>query len=75
MDVLKTAILEMCRQKKNEAFCPSEVLKLMFPEDWEQFIEEVNATAREMSREGLILITQNGNIITAIFSKSPSKYK
>lgn len=65
MDVLKTAILEMCRQKKNEDFCPSDVVKLMFPEDWEQFVEEVNSTALEMNREGLILIIQNGNVLKA----------
>lgn len=63
MEVLRTAILEMCRIKKNSAFCPSEVVKMMFPEDWEQFMEEIISVAREMNREGLILITQNGKPI------------
>lgn len=63
MDVLKTAILEMCRQKKNQDFCPSEVVKLMFPEDWEQFVEEVNSSAIELNREGLILLTQHGFVL------------
>lgn len=65
MEVLKTAILEMCRQKKNQDFCPSEVVKLMFPEDWEQFNEEVNTKAMEMNREGLIVINQNETVLKA----------
>lgn len=63
MEVLRTAILEMWRQKKKNAFCPSEVVKRMYPEDWDQFLEEVKSVAIEMNREGLILITQNGKPI------------
>ncbi len=63
MEVLRTAILEMCRQKKNSAFYPSEVAKRMFPEDWPLFLEEVRSVALEMNREGLIQIMQNEKII------------
>lgn len=63
MKVLKTAILEMCRQMKNNTFCPSEVVTRMFPEDWEQFLEEVRSVAIEMNQEGLILIMENGKPI------------
>jgi hypothetical protein len=59
MEVLRTAILEMCRQKKNDPFCPSDVVKRMFPEDWEEFLEEVKSVAMELNREGSILILQN----------------
>ncbi len=58
MEVLKTAILEMCRQEKEEFFCPSEVLKSMFPQDWNQFMEEIITVALDMEREGLIEVTQ-----------------
>ncbi len=63
MEVLRTAILEMCRQTKKGGFYPAEVLKLMFPQDWEQFLEEIITVALEMYKEGLILITQNGMLI------------
>lgn len=63
MEVLRSAILEMCRQKKNKTFCPSEVIQSMFPEDWDQFQEEVRAKALEMNIKRLILITQNGKPI------------
>jgi Protein of unknown function (DUF3253) len=72
MEVLRTAILEMCRQKKKDAFYPDEVLKLMFPQDWEQFLEEILTVALEMYKEELILITQNGMPIDpASFPKGP----
>lgn len=63
MEVLRTAILEMCRQKKNNTFCPSEVVKRMFPEDWDLFLEEVRSVVLEMNQEGLIQIMQNGKTI------------
>lgn len=63
MEVLRTAILEMCRQKKESAFCPSEVVKWIFPVDWEHFQKEIRSVALEMNREGLIQILQNGKPI------------
>ena len=76
MEVLRTAILEMCRQRKEEDFCPSQVVKTMFPEDWEQFLEEVISVAIEMNRAGLILITQNGLAVeTDFFPTGPFKIR
>ncbi|PZX56845.1 uncharacterized protein DUF3253 [Algoriphagus ratkowskyi] len=56
MEVLRSAILDMLRRKKDECFTSSDVVQQMYPEDWEQFLEEVNAEAMELYREGLITI-------------------
>lgn len=48
----------------------------MFPEDWEQFLEEVISVAIEMKRAGLILITQNGLAVeTDFFPTVPFKIR
>ncbi|WP_339880698.1 DUF3253 domain-containing protein [uncultured Algoriphagus sp.] len=57
MEVLRSAILDMLRRKKGKTFNSSEVVRQMFPEDWEQFLEDVNDEAKSLSREGLITIS------------------
>lgn len=54
MEVLRTAILDMLRRKNNSIFNSSEVVKQMYPEDWEQFLPEINSEAMAMHREGLL---------------------
>ncbi|TXE11378.1 DUF3253 domain-containing protein [Algoriphagus aquimarinus] len=56
MEVLRTAILDMLRRKKAEPFSLSEVVQQMYPEDWEQFLEELNKVALELQDEGLLSI-------------------
>ncbi|WP_192349848.1 hypothetical protein [Algoriphagus sp. Y33] len=62
MEVLRTAILDMLRRKKGEGFLTSEVVEQMFPEDWEEFLEEVNREAMILYREGLISIDGIGSL-------------
>tara|TARA_R110002020_G_scaffold275023_12_gene490277 strand:- start:813 stop:1049 length:237 start_codon:yes stop_codon:yes gene_type:complete len=54
MEVLRTAILDMLRRKKDESFSSSDVVRQMFPQDWQLFMSEVNAESLKLFREGLI---------------------
>ncbi|MFC5623476.1 DUF3253 domain-containing protein [Algoriphagus winogradskyi] len=54
MEVLRTAILDMLRRKKDDIFSSSEVVKQMYPEDWDQFLPEINKEAMALHREGLL---------------------
>ncbi|PZX54869.1 hypothetical protein [Algoriphagus chordae] len=58
MEVLRTAILDMLRRKKGAYFFSTDVVQQMFPEDWEQFVEEVNTTALELQEEGLVKVSE-----------------
>ncbi|SDC78967.1 Protein of unknown function [Algoriphagus faecimaris] len=60
MDVLKTAILEMCRKRKDKSFCPSEVVRQLYPEDWRLFMEEVRESMMELYLQGKIRVSQKG---------------
>ena len=72
MEVLRVAILYFCRRKKGKPFDPAEVVRQMFPQDWELFMEEILAEAHQMSQEGLIQLTQAGNPVDpADNSQSP----
>jgi hypothetical protein len=59
MEVLRTAILDFC-SRKTSSFCPSEVVRKLFPEDWRHFMPDIQQEMMEMYREGLIKVTQNG---------------
>lgn len=63
MDILRIAILEFCRQRPNSSFCPSEVIRRMYPESWRHFLPEIREKVMEMYRNGEILVTQNNEPI------------
>ncbi|WP_144607102.1 DUF3253 domain-containing protein [Algoriphagus algorifonticola] len=60
MDILKEAILEMSRLRAEKSFCPSEVVRVMYPESWRHFLTEVREKAWEMYLDGEIHLSQNG---------------
>ncbi len=57
MEVLRTAILDLCRRKKGKSFHPSEVVRQMFPEDWELFLPDLHTELIAMQQEKLIQIS------------------
>lgn len=60
MEVLRVAILDFCYRRKEKSFCPSEVLRRMFPEDWKLFMPDIREVMMAMYREGLIQVSQRG---------------
>lgn len=57
--ILAVAIMEMCRVKNGESFCPSEVVKWIYPESWPHFMEEVLEEMMILYKTGKIEVTQN----------------
>ncbi|GMQ24035.1 hypothetical protein Aoki45_07170 [Algoriphagus sp. oki45] len=60
MEILKSAILDFCRRRNTSSFCPSEVVRSMYPEDWRLFMPDILEAMMELYREGLIQVTQKG---------------
>ena len=58
MDILRVAILEFCRQRPTSTFCPSDVVRRLYPESWRHFLPEIRSKAMEMYKNGEILVTQ-----------------
>ncbi|MCF1751509.1 DUF3253 domain-containing protein [Mariniradius sediminis] len=59
-DILSLAILEMCRMRRGSNFCPSEVVRWMYPQDWRHFMEDVRISMMDLYRQGKIVVTQGG---------------
>jgi hypothetical protein len=58
--LLETAILEMGRMKAGSPFLPSDVVKWIYPQDWEHFIPEVLDAMMSLYKAEKISITKNG---------------
>lgn len=59
-NILALAILEMCRMRKKQSFCPSEVVKWLYPQDWKFFLTDIRKEMMCLYRDGKVLITQDG---------------
>lgn len=69
-NVLAVAILEMCRVKKEESFCPSEVVKWIYPRSWQHFMDEVLEEMMILYNTGKIEVIQiQPSVPTANFPK------
>lgn len=64
---LEQAILEMIRQRKPKSFCPSEVVRWIYPVDWRYFMADVQEAMMELYRKDKILVTQKGIAIDPNF--------
>ncbi len=61
--ILELAILEMGRLRKGKSFCPSEVVRWIYPQAWSEFMPEVNREMMRLYQEGKIIVTQQGKAI------------
>ena len=69
---IATAILNLAAERgKGKTICPSEVARILFPEDWRSFMEDIRNTAFELRDAGKIIITQKGNEIAGNEVKGP----
>lgn len=62
-NILALAIMEMCRMRKGQSFCPSDVGKWLYPNDWEFFLADIRKEMMHLYREGKVLVTQYGKPI------------
>ncbi|WP_296702732.1 hypothetical protein [Algoriphagus sp.] len=61
MDILETALLEMCRKRKKIFFNAEDIIREMFPEDWEHFLPELESLIISFYKSGKIEIEDSPN--------------
>lgn len=63
-DKIKNSILEKLSERDfGKTICPSEVARELFPENWRDEMEHVRSVAKDLVKEGKIVITQGGEVI------------
>jgi len=59
----------------DKSICPSEIARLLFPDDWRAHMGEVVASAIELERRGKIIITQKGVPVDPAHIRGPIRLK
>lgn len=75
-NIIEIAILEMARIRKGTSFCPSEVVRWMYPQDWRFFMDDVKEEMMRLYREGKISVTQKNKPVNPDYlPKGPVRIK
>lgn len=71
-----TSILSVATQRgPDKSTCPSEIARMLFPDDWRKHMEDVVDVAIDLHNEGKVLITQKGIPIDVNHIKGPIRIK
>jgi hypothetical protein len=61
---LRTSILELARQRgPSSSICPSDAARAVGGEKWRDVMDQARDIARELAREGEVVITQGGDVL------------
>lgn len=73
---IRKKILELTdKVGSDKTICPSEVARLLWPDDWRGHMEEVREVARDLRAEGEIEICQKGTPVLAREFKGPVRLR
>ena len=74
-DILAT-ILSIAKQRGSEkSTCPSEIARLLFPEEWREHMKNIMDVAIDLHNQGKVVITQKGIPIDVNHIKGPVRIK
>lgn len=69
-------ILSTAQARGSEkTFCPSEIARELFPEDWRAHMQDVVEVAIALQRQEKVLITQKGEPVDINHIKAPIRIK
>jgi hypothetical protein len=75
-DRIAAAIVERLRGRAPGATCcPSEIARVLAPDDWRSWMEPVRAAARALADAGLLEITQRGRVIDGHAARGPIRLR
>ena len=73
---IREDILDMLSKRApGKSICPSEVARNLYPGNWRDQMENVREVAREMTREGVIRITQGDDEVDPDNIKGPIRLR
>jgi len=73
---ISKAILEVAKNRgSGKTTCPSEIARMLFPENWREEMEQVRDIAVSLQLQGRIVLTQRGKAIGPDKIKGPIRIK
>lgn len=75
MDISSTILSTAAKRGPDKSTCPSEIARMLFPNDWRKHMKAVLDTAIELHRQGKVVITQKGIPVDVDHIKGPVRIK
>lgn len=73
---ISPTILSIATQRgPDKSTCPSEIARLLFPDDWRKHMKDVVDVAIDLHHQGKVVITQKGVPIDVNHIKGPIRIK
>jgi hypothetical protein len=75
-DKIATTILSTASHRGAEkSTCPSEIARMLFPDDWRKHMKDVREVAIDLHHKGNVVITQKGIPVDVKHIKGPVRIK
>jgi hypothetical protein len=74
-DILTTIMLTVTHRGPDKSTCPSEIARMLFPDDWRNQMKNVVNVAIDLHNQGKVVITQKGIPIDVNHIKGPIRIK
>jgi hypothetical protein len=74
-DILTTIMLTVTNRGPDKSTCPSEIARMLFPDDWRNQMKNVVNVAIDLHNQGKVVITQKGIPIDVNHIKGPIRIK
>jgi hypothetical protein len=73
---IATTILDTAIHRGSEkSTCPSEIARMLFPDDWRKHMEDVREVAIDLHNKGRVFITQKGIPVDVANIKGPVRIR
>jgi hypothetical protein len=73
---IPNAILSLATERgPDKSTCPSEIARLLFPQDWRNHMKAVRDVAIDLHQQGRVVITQKGKPVNIDGIKGPIRIK
>ena len=64
--LLRETILRMAEERgPSKSICPSDAARAVGGEKWRDLMDDARDSARELAREGAVIVTQGGDVLDA----------
>ena len=74
-DILPAILAIATQRGADKSTCPSEIARLLFPDDWRKHMKDVVDVAVDLHNQGKVAITQKGIPIDVNHIKGPIRIK
>jgi hypothetical protein len=75
VDILPTILTVTTQRGPEKTTCPSEIARMLFPDDWRKHMKEVVDIAIDLHNQGKVVITQKGIPVDVDHIKGPIRIK